>query len=127
MLQGKCTNGSLTLVLICATHVTESNAKFVKHLVTRVNGLLTNTETVEDATDIIKSAYIAFMSEFTTPSVQDTLDNLSRIVNEFRMNAKESATEKQTDIDNEADCGVALVASKSSNKFQKQRATITSF
>ena len=89
MLQGKCTNGSLTLVLICATNVRNQ--------------------------------------EFTTPSVQDTLDNLSRIVNELRMNAKESATEKQTDIDNEADCGVALVASKSSNKFQRHRAKITSF
>eukprot|EP00795_Rhopilema_esculentum_P003136 gene3136-1441_t len=130
MLQGKCANISITLVLICAAHISKSSAKFVerhagkritsdnlpsvKHLVMRIIGLLTNIETMEDATDIIKLAYIAFMSEFTDPNVQDALDNLSRIVNEFRMNTKENAI---TDNDNEADC--IVVASKSSNKFKK--------
>ncbi|XP_065062580.1 uncharacterized protein LOC135689328 [Rhopilema esculentum] len=80
----------------------------------RIIGLLTNIETMEDATDIIKLAYIAFMSEFTNPNVQDALDNLSRIVNEFRMNTKKNAI---ADNDNEADC--IVVASKSSNKFKK--------
>ena len=126
MLQGKCANG--TLVLICTAQIWKSNAKFVeryarkritsdvlqsvKHLVLRVIGLLINTETMEDATDIMKLAYIAFMSEFTTRNVRDALDDLSIIVNEFRMNAKGSATEKQMDIDNEADCGVALVGKR---------------
>lgn len=79
----------MTLILVCAAQFMKINSKnvearaskrvasenraSVKHLAMRVDGLLVNTEGLDDAIEIIKLAHIAFVSEYVTPKLTEAL------------------------------------------------------
>ena len=130
----------MTLVLVCAAHVMKMNSNnverrafkrvasenraSVKHLAMRIVGLLVNIDRLDDAIEIVKLAYIAFMSECITPTLTEALERLSAIVNEFKVARRETDGERlpndndNDDHDHDDEEEEPFPMSKSRNKFK---------